>query len=351
MPAVRRDAVFAAAAAAAAVSAAAVPVSPYWVERWYSLGLYPRLQRILTPAADTIPLSLLDAGLFGLLVAGFVFVRRRSRRSGWRRAVASSAWVFVATASVLYLVFLLTWGLNYRRVPLEQKLSYDPSRVTRESALRLGALAVQRLNEEYAAAHAAAPGPTLQEAFAETMRALGHVPGVETGRPKWSLLTFYFRQAGVDGMTNPFFLDIIVNPEVLPIERPDVLAHEWAHLAGYADEAEANFIAWLTCLRGDAQARYSGWLSLYGHVAAGLALDDRRSLSAALADGPRADLRAIAARHARGSRLVQRAQRGVYDAYLRAHRVDEGVARYNAVARLVLGTSFESGWIPRKRRS
>ena len=53
-------------------------------------------------------------------------------------------------------------------------------------------------------------------------------------------------------MTDPFFLEVIVNPDVLPIERPFVVAHEWAHLAGYADESEANFVAWLTCAHGDA---------------------------------------------------------------------------------------------------
>ena len=53
-------------------------------------------------------------------------------------------------------------------------------------------------------------------------------------------------------MTNPFFLEVIINPDLLPFEQPFVLAHEWAHLAGYADESEANFVAWLTCVQGDA---------------------------------------------------------------------------------------------------
>ena len=32
-------------------------------------------------------------------------------------------------------------------------------------------------------------------------------------------------------------------PDLLPFERPFVLAHEWAHLAGHADEAEASAVA------------------------------------------------------------------------------------------------------------
>ena len=50
--------------------------------------------------------------------------------------------------------------------------------------------------------------------------------------------------------------------DLLEVERPFVIAHEWGHLAGYADESEANYIAWLTCMRGDEGAQYSAWLAL-----------------------------------------------------------------------------------------
>ena len=43
-------------------------------------------------------------------------------------------------------------------------------------------------------------------------------------------------------MLNPFGLETIVLPDLLPYERPFVVAHEWAHLAGHADEAEASAI-------------------------------------------------------------------------------------------------------------
>jgi hypothetical protein len=335
----------------AAVAAALVPIPAQSVERWYSSALYPRLQTVLTPFSNLIPISLIDLGVAALLLAAMVWVRRRARRDEWKAAAWSTTLALSSTAAILYLVFLLTWGLNYRRVPLEVKLAYDPARVTRDAALELGRLAVQQINQEHGPAHSGTGGVRLEDAFAEALSALGHRARVATGRPKRSLLGIYFRYAGIDGMTDPIFLDIVVNPDVLPMERPEVLAHEWAHLAGYADEAEANFIAWMTCLRGDAMARYSGWLSLYGQVAVALPPDDRRLLAASLAEGPRADLRAIAARHARGSPAVRRAQRGVYDAYLRANRIEEGIARYNAVVRLVLGTEFDPGWKPRRRIS
>ena len=150
-------------------------------------------------------------------------------------------------------------------------------------------------------------------------------------------------------MTDPFFLEIILNPDVLPSERPFVLAHEWAHLAGYADESEANFVAWLTCIRGSAAARYSGWLSAYQHVSSGLPLQDRRALAAALSSAVAGDLAAERARFARSSERVRVAARGAYDTYLRANRVDEGIASYNAVVRLMLGVAFDASWKPQPR--
>ena len=64
-----------------------------------------------------------------------------------------------------------------------------------------------------------------------------------TGRPKPTLLGGYFHKASIAGMTDPFFLETLLAPDLLDVERPFVIAHEWAHLAGYADESEANFVA------------------------------------------------------------------------------------------------------------
>ena len=60
-----------------------------------------------------------------------------------------------------------------------------------------------------------------------------------------------------------------------------------------------------------------------------------------LAAGPRADLRAIAARLARDVRpRVSAAGWRVYDEYLKANRVEAGAASYAQVVRLVLGTAL-----------
>ena len=81
-----------------------------------------------------------------LLVIAIVRFVRRVRRRGSGRSDPHAVDTIVFTAAVVYVWFLLFWGLNYRRLPLEQKLDYDASRITREQALQLGRTAVDQVN-------------------------------------------------------------------------------------------------------------------------------------------------------------------------------------------------------------
>jgi hypothetical protein len=334
---------------AAAIVCGLVPIPAATIERAYSNGVYPAMQRWITSATNHVPIALLDIAAGVLLLSSAAVLRARVRRVGARRAAAGAALSAAGGTALIYLLFLALWGLNYRRVPLEQKLDYDASRLTRDRAVAFANAAVAQVNARYPAAHASRFEPLrFANAFADAQRALGANRVAVTGVPKRSLLTWYFRRAAIDGMTDPLFLEIIINPDVLEFERPFVVAHEWAHLAGYANESEANFVAWMTCVRADEPARYSGWLAAYQHALGALSRPDRRTV-AALDSGPRDDLRAMAARYARSSPVVRDAARGVYDEYLRANRVAEGIGSYDAVVRLLVGTRFDDTWTPARR--
>jgi hypothetical protein len=328
---------------------ALVPLPAVVVERWYARGLYPRLQAWVTPLADRVPFALFDVILGLAVVAAAWLLLTRVRRRGWLRGLLHSAAALVVAAAVVYLAFLGMWGFNYRRVPIEARLDYDAGRITMDAARDLAIEAVLQVNRgRPAAVSTPFDEASLARALERTQQALGDSRAAIPGRPKASLLGLYFRRAAIDGMTNPFALEIILNPDLLPAERPMVLAHEWAHLAGYAHETEANFIAWLTCLQADPAARYSAWLSAYEHAIRALPRGERAALPP-LDEGPRADLRAIAARYQRSSPVVRTAARDVYDSYLRANRVAEGVASYGAVVRLMLGTARDEAERPRLR--
>jgi uncharacterized protein DUF3810 len=333
-----------------AAIAAFIPLPSHAIERFYSRGIYPILQNGLTWMSSLVPVALLDIALIALTVSWIAFVVRQWRARGRGPALRAGAASLLMIASIVVLIFFAFWGLNYRRVPLEAKLHYDAARITGNATTRFAELAVDRVNSLESRKEAtAASHEILIRAFADTQRRLGATRTARPAEPKTSLFSWYLRLAGIDGMVDPWFLEILVNPDVLPIEYPFTVTHEWAHLAGYANESEANFVAWLTCLAADERAQYSGWLEAYQYARAVLPRDLRRDLDRRLAPDVVADLRAIAERLGSVDPAVSGFARNVYDSYLRAQGVDEGIASYGAMLRLMLGTTFQDGWVPQMR--
>ena len=325
---------------ATASLAALLPLPHDLVERWYSRGVFPPLQRLLTTISNLVPFALFDVLWIGAVAAAAILVYR-SRAYGWRRGVWRVVLVLACAAAAVYLAFLGAWGLNYRRVPLAEKVLFDEARITAAAHAALGDRVVAMLNAEYARAHERAPDlNSLRDAFQDAHRALGGAP-IVTGVPKWTLLGWYFHKASIAGMTDPFFLETLLAPDLLDVELPFVIAHEWAHLAGYADESEANYIAYLACQRGDAGARYSAALMLIGYAPGTRALKDSLEL------GPRIDLYAIRQRYAQTSGVLRFAARESYDRYLKANRVEKGIESYDAVVQLILGTPLDPSGNPR----
>lgn len=263
----------------------------------------------------------------------------------WRARGArlrAGVWWGLTVAAVAWLTFLGAWGWHYQVPTLEARLQVRPAELTPERGAAVIEATVAQLNALHADAHAAGwtdrrdlPG-LIGRAMAPALRDVGvsWQPGWPS--PKRSALDWYFRAAGIDGMTNPYGLDVILNSRVLPFERPALLAHEYAHLAGFADESDASVVAWLACQRGPAELRYSSALAVLPHLLTGVAAAERRRLLGPLSEGPRRDLRAIAARLDEQRPWVHALAWQTYDRFLKANRVGEGVARYDAVARVLV---------------
>jgi hypothetical protein len=341
---------------AAAVAAGLAPIDPGTIERRFSTTVYPAIQHALTPMSNVAPFALFDlltlAAAIALVVA-LVRAVRQARRERRLQPLFAMLGRTATAAAMVYLAFLLLWGFNYRRVPMTERLVMDRPAPATEAVVALGLESVQRLNDLHAAAHQIGwvndtrDHIALLDAYVLVQQRLSDAPAAIPGRLKRSLYGTYFRWTSVDGMVNPFALEVLANPDLLPFERPFVAAHEWAHLAGYADESEANFVGWLTCVRADPPSQYSGWLSLYWQIAGELGAAERMRLWDALQAGPRADVQAIVERLRSGQLpLLRNASWRVYDQYLRANRVEEGIRSYGQVVTLLLRARFEDGWVP-----
>jgi len=323
------------------------PLPAWMVDEFYSRDFYPWLQNGLTAFSNLFPVAMLDVLI---VLACLALMFRMAMLIVLARHVTAGAAVWQAirrlirAAAVVSVVFLLTWGCNYRRVPLETSLTGGARAMPPAAVLEAAVLDANRLAASLRPALQGTPRRTFDDVAAAlhgpmnaALARLNLEPLRRAGRPKFSvILTPFFTWAGVNGMVDPFMLESLLYPGLLSFERPFVLAHEWAHLAGQADEAEASAVGWLACLNGPPFAAYSASLYLVMEGAAALPPDGRRRVITALDPGVRADIRAIAKRAEAEKPQVQYAASRVYDHYLRANNVADGAASYSRALSLIL---------------
>jgi hypothetical protein len=332
-----------------AVLVAVFPPGTFAIERWYARGLYPQLQAVTTSVSNRVPVALFDVAMIILAIIAIVMWAHSVRVARRKRSIRPIGRGFAATltlAALVYLWFLTAWGLNYARQPIESVMTYDASRVTPQAARALAEYAIAQANRTHAAAHAAGfpgidemPRP-LVTALQDVERELGRPRTTVVARPKTSIFSPFFRASSVSGMLAPLFLETLLNPDLTGPERPSVLAHEWAHLSGYAPEDDASFVGLLAALRAGPAAEYSAWLELAFTAVSQLQPVTQKLVLENLAEGPRIDQRAIYQRvMANRIETVDRAAWATYDQLLRSQGVEEGVQSYSRVVELLLGTN------------
>jgi hypothetical protein len=329
-----------------------------FIERFYANGFYARLQSMVTPVSNLLPFALYDV-LISVLILGLpAFWIVCLVRAGKGKRLRRAAGLFLNTivfGAIILLVFQLLWGFNYMRQPLRQKLDYNGERINEEAAMRFYRLCVKGLNSEVEAAHETnLPDDEewrkrLQPAYSALLKEFGRAGDITLARAKATLFDKYLEAAGISGFINPFGHETIVGRGYHSLDRAFTLAHEWGHLAGFAEESEASFVGLLALLRSeDAACRYAGWLALYSHLPL---CSLKEKLKAGQEEMPQlaaaveGDLRAMdeEADKRRISPAVSKAQWQMYDQFLKAQHA---TASYGELASLMMGTEFGDGWKP-----
>jgi hypothetical protein len=329
-----------------------LPVPPWVVEDFYSRDMYPWLQNIFTTGTNFLPLALLDALLIALVLAT-VFRVRRLFNVMRQRGVFDAMWEgmrrVVRIAGLGVILFFWAWGFNYRRQPLEtalpEKNAPRPTLDQLQAAVIESNSLAARLRPLLKGPELGYPeiAPKLKEPLNAALKKLGRPLLAREGRPKYSLiLTPFFSSSGITGMVNPLGLETIVNPDLLPHQRPFVLAREWARLSGHADEGEASAVAWLACMYGGPELAYSASLYLIQEAAAALPDENRRTVLQRLESGIRGEVDAMLAQRTRtDSSRVQRPAERATDEYLKTNPPTEVSRRDRRALALILLPSMK----------
>jgi|GEM_PF-1340426 len=330
------------AVALAALSALLAWASPEWLETLWWGGAWTWWSAAVGAAQRSwrwsLSLTLLPASL--LIGLGWAMWQPPRRR---RAAAAVATWLLL-----LALTFIPTWGGSYRRAPVAERLELSLVDVDAATLLR----AMQRLSDAMVAALPAVDTSEVGAApYAAAVACVAEVDAVLSGRrlplvrsvrtlPAGTLL-----RAGYAGVALPWLLEPHVDAGLPPVARLATATHELVHTAGWGRESDTDAIALLASLAcDDPTVRYAGawalWFSLYSMLA-DTNLDAHHAeeltrLLEALPERARTDRSALvaAAAHYRSPRYAALVS-AVYDRYLRAQGVRDGLADYSGAAVIV----------------
>lgn len=154
-------------------------------------------------------------------------------------------------ALVILAIAMLTYGLNFLRSRLMTRMRIVPEDIHRDRELQY---AIERLNEL---------SPSKELSFQEKNDLINlaldqfvlrtesyHVPHAQ--KTKFSTFSKHLLRRRIGGLMCPFFQEIIVSSELFPED----IAHEKAHLVGYARESEAQFVGFASMLHSTEPIQY-----------------------------------------------------------------------------------------------
>ncbi len=238
---------------------------PEFIEKYYSNGWYKFISNLSRKMLGSIGFSVGDI-IYGIVIAFLIYRIIRLRKT---ITFKSSIVGILNVVSIFYFLFNLLWGMNYHRVPLNEKmnLSYEYSyeqlleftdrlidksnnlhfQITQNDSLKVvNPYSNQQIYEKSQHAY-----DNLAQKYPEFT--------YNNHCIKNSLISTPLSYMGFGGYMNPFTGEAQVNALLPKYTFPTTALHEMSHQIGYASESEANLIGYLASVYSNNQYfKYSG---------------------------------------------------------------------------------------------
>lgn len=318
---------------------------------WYAHSVYAAIVNIVGRIFGVFPFSVVEIGLY-LLILYFLVCFARNWRRPFRTAVRA-----VFASGLLLFLYTANCGINYHAAAFSEYAGLKPGAYSKEELISLCEYLTEQVNA-YAPADRAAyaykghRGQWRQDSVL-AMKAAGErypVLGGYYPKPKETAVSWILSVQQLCGIYSPFTVEANYNGDMPDYNVPHTMCHELSHLKGFMREDEANFIGYLACTLSENPAfRYSGYLT--GWVYAGNALEEADpeaygALYGELCQTAREDLLENNAFWNRYEGTAAEVSARWNDTYLKMNAQEDGVRSYGRMVDLMLAyrrTAEENG--------
>lgn len=313
---------------------------------FYALHIYPVVSSVLSLVASPFGFSL-QAVLFVVFIATFVaiIIRTHRQKQGFLhcllKEIALVAWIFVWA--------YLGWCTNYSRSQITTRVESLSTAYDSTAFRTFLSEFTDELNASWVD-DATIDGSLMEKeikTFYESVPAkFGLCRPQKWQHPKKMPCVRLESAMGILGYIGPFFCESHLNPEIPAVDVPYTFAHEYSHLLGVSSEAEANWWAFQCCSHSNVPAmKYSGYQSMLSHVIVNashlLSEEDFNAWRATIRQEAKDDYNA--GREFWSSkrvRILDDAQRWIYDLYLKTNNIPSGVRNYSEVVSLMISLDY-----------
>jgi hypothetical protein len=243
------------------------------------------LRMLYAAVTNVLPFSLGEAMLLLLpLALGLLLYHAIRHRIHSRRATLIYVAEIACVAVLFLVIFVWNFGVGYYTAPLhhKDKLDLERQEVSAEDLYQTALILVDEVNQLAVEQSYRADGfsvmpytisemnDRLMEAYRDFCSDYDFIDTFQS-RVKPVMLSEPMSYTHITGVYSYFTGEANINAIFPEYSLPYTAAHELAHQRGIAREDEANFIAFLVCIRSDdPYLRYSGYLNLYEYVASAL---------------------------------------------------------------------------------
>lgn len=319
--------------------------------QWYATSIYRILVTIISRVCSVFPFSIVEILLYVLLVVLAAGVMRgicRKTEKASTIALKGSSWVCLLVGG-LFFIYTMTCGINYHRTSFAEEAGITDAEYSQEELVQLAEYLTEEVNEladtvpRTKEGIFVLKGNTKKEAvrsmehLAETYSVLeGYYPNP---KPVWISEILSYQH--LTGVYSPFTIEANYNADMTDYNIPFTMCHELSHLRGFMSEDEANFIAYLSCIKSESEEfRYSGFLSGWLYVINALYGENTEKyeeLCERLNINALKDLQANNSFWDKYDGITAEVADRVNDIYLKANRQIDGVKSYGKVVDLMLG--------------
>jgi len=326
---------------------------PGLTEQVYSRSIFQGIRYAIDTLSGWLPFPLTYI-LFGVLLWKLAVGMRYlffNKTTPIRERLLTSGRQSLAFLCGVVVLFHWLWAFNYSRISIEQHLSLPELKLTEQdlkTALDAQTSLVLTLRTQIQPDSSQAIADVFpleqleaavrQEVQRELQRLQYPAPGKPRGRqPFWDGFLLRF---GAAGIYNPFTGECNIDQGLHFLTKPYNLAHEFCHGYGFGDEGTCNFLAYLALEKSEQpMLRYSAELDFWRELAGAyrrLQPDTYAAFRATLPTGFITDLDNIYKKHDQYPEYFAAFRYDMYDRYLKAQGIPEGMANYGKVIPLVL---------------